>query len=98
MQRMARRLASSTQSLSATGGFMGFESSAEDSDQSDVDLEKGDPAKPLDKKPLLPSEHNMSEPVVLDRMLDGLSNWLDRLFEGSTHRYYINYWPDFGNF
>ena len=40
----------------------------------------------------------MSEPVVLDRMLDGLSNWLDRLFEGSTHRYYINYWPDFGNF
>ncbi|KAI8435373.1 hypothetical protein MSG28_003691 [Choristoneura fumiferana] len=24
----------------------------------------------------------------------GLENWLDRLFEGSTHRYYINYWPD----
>lgn len=27
-------------------------------------------------------------------LLDGLENWLDRLFEGSTHRYYINYWPD----
>ncbi|XP_063974734.1 dnaJ homolog subfamily C member 16 [Diachasmimorpha longicaudata] len=30
-----------------------------------------------------------------DRLLDGLPNWLDRLFEGSTQRYYINYWPDF---
>lgn len=30
--------------------------------------------------------------------LNGLSNWLDRLFEGTTQRYYINYWPDFGNF
>lgn len=28
-------------------------------------------------------------------LLEGLPNWLDRLFEGSTHRYYINYWPDF---
>ena len=33
-----------------------------------------------------------------DLALDGLSNWLDRLFEGTTQRYYINYWPDFGNF
>lgn len=30
-----------------------------------------------------------------EKLLDGLPNWLDRLFEGSTHRYYINYWPDF---
>ncbi|KAH9634817.1 hypothetical protein HF086_012231 [Spodoptera exigua] len=29
-----------------------------------------------------------------ENLLDGLENWLDRLFEGSTHRYYINYWPD----
>ena len=28
-------------------------------------------------------------------LLDGLPNWLDRLFEGTTHRYCINYWPDF---
>ncbi|XP_052750652.1 dnaJ homolog subfamily C member 16 [Galleria mellonella] len=34
-------------------------------------------------------------PVLLqENLLDGLENWLDRLFEGSTHRYYINYWPD----
>lgn len=29
-----------------------------------------------------------------ENLLDGLENWLDRLFEGSTHRYYVNYWPD----
>lgn len=38
-----------------------------------------------------------NEPKILleENLLDGLSNWLDRLFEGTTHRYYINYWPDF---
>ncbi|XP_068153166.1 dnaJ homolog subfamily C member 16 [Drosophila tropicalis] len=43
------------------------------------------------------SEESDSESKVLleDNLLDGLSNWLDRLFEGTTHRYYINYWPDF---
>lgn len=30
-------------------------------------------------------------------LLEGLPNWLDRLFEGTTHRYYINYWPEFPN-
>lgn len=40
---------------------------------------------------------DVSEPSILleENLLDGLSNWLDRLFEGTTHRYYINYWPDF---
>ncbi|KAJ8910877.1 hypothetical protein NQ315_000508 [Exocentrus adspersus] len=28
-------------------------------------------------------------------LLDGLENWLDRLFEGTTQRYRINYWPEF---
>jgi len=43
------------------------------------------------------SEESDAETNVLfeDNLLDGLSNWLDRLFEGTTHRYYINYWPDF---
>ncbi|KAL4706325.1 hypothetical protein ACJJTC_004934 [Scirpophaga incertulas] len=37
-------------------------------------------------------------PVLLqENLLDGLENWLDRLFEGSTHRYYVNYWPDMTN-
>lgn len=39
---------------------------------------------------------DLDEKILLEEnLLDGLSNWLDRLFEGSTHRYYINYWPDF---
>ena len=33
--------------------------------------------------------------LLEENLLDGLSNWLDRLFEGSTHRYFINFWPDF---
>lgn len=34
-------------------------------------------------------------PLLLqENLLDGLENWLDRLFEGSTHRYCVNYWPD----
>jgi len=36
--------------------------------------------------------------VFKENLLDGLANWLDRLFEGSTYRYYINYWPDFPNY
>jgi DnaJ family protein C protein 16 len=44
------------------------------------------------------SDHNDvndSKILLEENLLDGLSNWLDRLFEGSTHRYFINYWPDF---
>lgn len=43
------------------------------------------------------STSDFSEPKILleENLLDGLPNWLDRLFEGTTHRYYINYWPDF---
>lgn len=42
-------------------------------------------------------ESDDSEPRILleENLLEGLSNWLDRLFEGTTHRYYINYWPEF---
>lgn len=45
------------------------------------------------------SESTDSDEEVLlqGNLLDGLSNWLDRLFEGSTHRYHINYWPEFPN-
>lgn len=43
------------------------------------------------------SDQDVSDSKILleENLLDGLSNWLDRLFEGSTHRYFINYWPDF---
>lgn len=40
--------------------------------------------------------NEVDENILLEEnLLDGLSNWLDRVFEGTTHRYYINYWPDF---
>lgn len=29
-----------------------------------------------------------------EHLLDGLSSWLDKLFEGTTKRYYIQYWPE----
>ncbi|XP_060523607.1 dnaJ homolog subfamily C member 16 [Cylas formicarius] len=42
------------------------------------------------------SSGSESEEVLLQgSLLDGLPNWLDRLFEGSTQRYHINYWPEF---
>ncbi|XP_044593084.1 dnaJ homolog subfamily C member 16 [Cotesia glomerata] len=33
--------------------------------------------------------------IKQDKLLEGLPNWLDRLFEGTTQRYHVNYWPDF---
>ncbi|VDK34117.1 unnamed protein product, partial [Anisakis simplex] len=32
--------------------------------------------------------------LKLEDVLNGLPNWLDRLFEGSIRRYYIPEWPD----
>nr|CAG4650887.1 EOG090X049L [Simocephalus serrulatus]SVE94169.1 EOG090X049L [Simocephalus serrulatus] len=98
MQSMARRLTKSNHTLhDNSGAFMGFDTLLEDSDNSDV--EKGDTGKPIDEEPLITnglgsSVHHLSTEFALD----GLSNWLDRLFEGTTQRYYINYWPDFGNY
>lgn len=41
-------------------------------------------------------QNDLGAKILLEEnLLDGLSNWLDRLFEGSTHRYFINFWPDF---
>ncbi|KAB0795064.1 hypothetical protein PPYR_11903 [Photinus pyralis] len=38
------------------------------------------------------------EEILLEgNLLDGLPNWLDRLFEGTTQRFHFNYWPDFPN-
>ncbi|XP_012282592.1 dnaJ homolog subfamily C member 16 [Orussus abietinus] len=43
----------------------------------------------------LSQDEGENDVLYHENLLDGLSMWLDRLFEGSTHRYYINYWPDF---
>lgn len=43
------------------------------------------------------SDLDMDDVLLQSHLLDGLPNWLDRLFEGTTHRFHINYWPDFPN-
>lgn len=43
------------------------------------------------------SSESEEEILLQENLLDALPNWLDRLFEGTTQRYHINYWPDFPN-
>lgn len=31
--------------------------------------------------------------LIDDLLLDGLNDWLDKLFDSKTHKYFINYWP-----
>ncbi|BES96863.1 DnaJ domain [Nesidiocoris tenuis] len=76
-----KKIVSRQLGVNPAGAFMGFDDNTSESDLSDV--EQG---KPNDK---------MDDVIYLDQLLDGLPMWLDRLFEGSTHRYYLNYWPDF---
>nr|CAG4646174.1 EOG090X049L [Macrothrix elegans] len=96
MQNMARRLTKSNRNVADVSGSIGFDSS-EESDCSDV--EKGNSPTLLDEKPLLKGRLGTgTQDGIPDGALPGLSIWLDRLFEGSTQRYYINYWPDFGNY
>lgn len=59
---------------------MGFDGDSDSDDDSDVRLRR----RLID-----------NEPITTEELLDGLPLWLDRLFEGSTQRYYIGYWPDF---
>jgi len=71
------------------GAFMGFDTSESD-DTETSDLEQGN--RHLDDV----SVHDKYSNVIFQgNLLDRLPNWLDRLFEGTTHRYHINYWPDF---
>jgi len=69
----------------SSGAFMGFESENESSDTEDI--ERATPAPVLDSPDHLP--------IFEDQLLDGLQNWMDRLFEGTTYRYHVNYWPEF---
>lgn len=69
----------------ANGDFLGFEDSNTESENSDVEAAKGSLNDGID---------HYGNIIFQEHLLDGLSNWLDRLFEGSTQRYYIQYWPD----
>lgn len=87
MVKMTKHISNSTDSTS--GAFMGFDTSeSEESETSDVEL-----GTRQQEDSLLSDKY--SNVVFQGNLLDGLPNWLDRLFEGTTQRYYINYWPDF---
>ena len=32
--------------------------------------------------------------IAAENLLDGLPIWLDRLFEGTTRRYHVDFWPE----
>lgn len=85
MARMTKSMGSNSSNV--FGSFMGFEDSvSEDSDDSDIEQGSRIEQNGGDR---------YSQVIFQENLLDGLPNWLDRLFEGTTHRYYINYWPDF---
>ncbi|GIY00298.1 dnaJ homolog subfamily C member 16 [Caerostris darwini] len=68
----------------SAGEFIGFEDSNTDSENSDVEAAK-----------ISQYDNDIYGSIVFEEhLLDGLPNWLDRLFEGSTRRYYIQYWPE----
>ena len=83
------------------GAFMGFDS--DELEDSGSDCERDVERQPVNiatgdltgagRNPLLDSPDHL--PIFEDQLLDGLQMWLDRLFEGSTYRYHINYWPEF---
>lgn len=87
----------------ANRGF--FEDPAEDEDDSDEEYDPETAAVVRRRRRDAASRDAENEEALLDQydsdvlflehLLDGLPNWLDRLFEGSTQRYHVNYWPDY---
>ena len=78
---------------------MGFDSELEDSG-SEMDVEGQRPNNLMSNLKATPKATTFVDPtdhlpIFEDQLLDGLQLWLDRLFEGSTYRYHINYWPEF---
>ncbi|KAK6618367.1 hypothetical protein RUM44_002819 [Polyplax serrata] len=86
MIRMTKSLNSRDDVVGKLGSFMGFDESSDSDTEDEFDVEQG--TRELD-------EENDENVLLQSNLLKGLPNWLDRLFEGTTHRYYINYWPDF---
>ena len=69
------------------GSFLGFD---EDSEEEELN---NDPEMNLRQRLV---NNTKDRPIRQDELLDGLPLWLDRLFEGSTMRYYISpEWPEF---
>lgn len=98
MEKMTKRLARPEDA--EAGAFIGFDSSSD----SDVSPDEVSYINSFNCNELFHVDililisifvKMQSDVLYQDKLLDGLPMWLDRLFEGSTQRYYINYWPDF---
>ncbi|KAG1678845.1 DnaJ subfamily C member 16 [Nymphon striatum] len=69
---------------SNNGKFLGFD----DSESENSDVESGKTEDNLLK------DDSLSSVLFEENLLDNLPSWLDRLFEGSTKRYYFQVWPN----
>ncbi len=72
-------------SISAAA-FMGFDS--DDEDENDSEVGGGLRRRTFEQRA-------GQRDIQTDNLIDALPLWLDRLFEGSAQRYYVNYWPEF---
>ncbi|CAG9534430.1 unnamed protein product [Cercopithifilaria johnstoni] len=66
--------------------FLGFDDDGKDFSSEDSDVDK---ASREEMQTLRKRQH-----IKLENVLDALSNWLDRLVEGSIRRYYVPEWPN----
>jgi len=67
--------------------FIGFEESESEND----DIEAGNLIR---QESLETEDERLNNIIFEEHLLDGLAGWLDKLFEGTTQRYHIQYWPD----
>nr|XP_027194543.1 dnaJ homolog subfamily C member 16-like [Dermatophagoides pteronyssinus] len=83
--------------LEEDGEFLGLNETNENSSE-ESDVESG----MLVRNQNTTNGNNVSDLSSIDNndvifennLLNGLPNWLDKLFDGSTTRYYINFWPE----
>ena len=100
IQQAARRKAAETESTAGSASFVGFEESDESDSDGTPDLEAGTLIRSrnsnIHSSPIVltPEEETLSSIVFEEHLLDGLSAWLGRLFDGTTHKYHIQYWPE----
>ncbi|RWS13866.1 DnaJ-like protein subfamily C member 16, partial [Dinothrombium tinctorium] len=72
------------------GAFLGFEDTSEE-ENSDVEAGTLISRRGFNTAD---DEDALSNILFEENLLDALPNWLERLFEGTTHRYHIQYWPE----
>lgn len=72
--------------------FLGFES-AESSDENPEEELEEDEEQVQNGDNDNAKEFLKTKILKVDELLDGLPNWLERLFRGSARRYYVAEWP-----